>query len=234
MAMNDSFVSQVRTPGALSPEELARVEALYENILILTGTESAMGRIPRTYAEALLAAAAARNQTADVAADFHAFTHEVLAGVPGLEAYLDSPAASRRAKDELILKLLDGKATDLFVDFLRVLNEKDRLGMVRLIGVAFRALLEARTGRVRVLVESAAPLSDDQAAALKSTLSESLGKTPVLVVRERPELLGGLVVHVGDRVFDASLRSKILSLRTKLLARGNHEIQSRRDRFSHN
>ena len=234
MPMNDSFVAQVRTPGALSPEELERVEALYENLLMQSTGPAAMGRIPRTYAEALLAVAAERKQTAEVAADFHAFTHEVLPGVNGLEAYLDSPAVNRKAKDETILRVLEGRATDLFIDFLRVLNAKDRLSMVRFIGVAFRTLLEERTGRVRVLVESAVPLSDDQKNALTKTLADALGRTPILVVRERPELLGGLVVHVGDRVLDTSVRSKLETLRTNLLARGNHEIQSRRDRFSHN
>ncbi|MBY0513297.1 MAG: F0F1 ATP synthase subunit delta, partial [Gemmataceae bacterium] len=70
-------------------------------------------------------------------------------------------------------------------------------------------------------------------AALTQTLAAALGKTPILVVRPNPALLGGLVVHVGDTVYDTSVRSKLQTARTKLLARGSHEIQSRRDRFSH-
>ena len=233
--MNRSFVEQVQTPGALTPEELQRVQALYENI-VLTQADAGvgMGRIPKTYAEALLAAALAKGQVADVAADFLAFGREVLPNVPGREAYLDSPAVTRRHKDELIVKLLDGKATDLFVDFLRVLNQKDRLGMLRFIGIAFRTLLEERAGRSRVLVEAAAPLTDDEQRAIKDDLAQVTGKTPVLVVRVKPELIGGLVIHIGDRVFDSSIRSKLQTLRNNLLARGTHEIQSRRDRFSHN
>lgn len=233
--MNRSFVEQVQTPGALPPEELQRVQALYEDIVLTQAdADVGLGRIPKTYAEALLAAAAAKGQVADVAADFVAFGREVLPNVPGLEAYLDSPAVSRRHKDEFIVRLLDGKATDLFVDFLRVLNQKDRLGMLRFIGIAFRTLLEARAGRVRVLVEAAAPLSDDEQTRVKDDLAKTLGKTPVLIVRVRPELIGGLVIHIGDKVFDTSIRSKLQTLRNNLLARGTHEIQSRRDRFSHN
>src|SRR4051812_8728594 len=136
--MNRSFVEQVQTAGALSPEEIQRVQALYEDI-VMTQADSdvGMGRIPKTYAEALLAAAIARGQVADVAADFKAFGTDLLAKVPGLEAYLDSPAINRKHKDEFIVKMLDGKATDLFVDFLRVLNQKERLGMLRFIGIAF-------------------------------------------------------------------------------------------------
>lgn len=233
--MNRSFVEQVQTAGALPPEELQRVQALYEDI-VLTQADSdvGMGRIPRTYAESLLAAATATKQVADVAADFHAFVYDVLPNVPGLEAYLDSPSISRNHKDEFLVKLLDGKATDLFVDFLRVLNRKDRLGMLRFIGIAFRTLLEERTGRTRVRVETAAPLSEDESKGIKADLAAAMGTTPILVVRVKPELIGGLVIHVGDKVFDTSIRSKLQTLRNNLLARGTHEIQSRRDRFSHN
>jgi F-type H+-transporting ATPase subunit delta len=234
VAMYRSFVEQVQTPGALSPEELQRIQSLYEDI-VLTQADSdvGMGRIPKTYAEALLAAALAKGQVADVAADFQAFGREVLPKIEGLEAYLDSPAISRKHKDAFIVKMLDGKATELFVDFLRVLNQKDRLGMLRFIGVAFRTLLEERAGRARVLVETAAPLSDDEQKTIKDDLAKVIGKTPVLVVRVKPELIGGLVLHVGDRVFDTSIRTKLQTLRNNLLARGTHEIQSRRDRFSH-
>jgi F0F1-type ATP synthase delta subunit len=82
-----------------------------------------------------------------------------------------------------------------------------------------------------VLVETAAPLDADQTAALEKTLAALTGKTPVLVVREKPELIGGLVVHVGDKVYDTSVRTKLRAVRNKLLARGSHEIQGGRDRF---
>jgi len=233
MSMNASFLDQVRTPGALSPEELARVQGLYENILLQTDSHAAMGRIPRTYAEALLEAAAAEGNVIEVATDYRDLVYEAFPATPGLEAYLGSTAVSRKVKDELIVGLLDGKATRLFVDFLRVLNQKERLGMLRVIGIACRTLLEERANRVRVLVESATELTDDQTAALTRTLAEVLQKTPVLVVRVRPELIGGLIVHVGDRVYDTSVRTKLQTLRNQLLARGTNEIQSRRDRFSH-
>ncbi|HJZ55202.1 MAG TPA: ATP synthase F1 subunit delta [Gemmataceae bacterium] len=233
MPMSQSFLEQVRTPGALSPEELARVQGLYENILLEADSHTSMGRIPRTYAEAILAVATARKQVVEVATDYRDFIYDILPNVPGLEAYLDSPAVSRKQKDAFIFKLLDGKASELFIDFLRVLNHKQRLGMLRFIGIAFRTLLEEQMNRQRVLVETATPLADEQKAAIKQTLAETIGKHPVLVVRVRPELIGGLLIHLGDKVFDTSVRSKLRTLRNKLLARGTHEIQSRRDRFRH-
>jgi F-type H+-transporting ATPase subunit delta len=233
MSMNQSFVDQIQTPGALSPEELARVQSMFETALMETSPQDLLGRIVRTYAEALLAAADARGQADEVGRDYWQLVYEVFPSVPGLEAYLDSPAVTRKVKDQIILGLFDGKATQLFVDFLRILNQKDRLGYVRLIGLAYRTLRENRGNRQRILVESAAPLADDQKAALTAALAEATGKTPILVVRENPDLLGGLVVHVGDRVFDTSVRTRLTTLRNTLTARGSHAIQSRRDLVSH-
>jgi F-type H+-transporting ATPase subunit delta len=233
MTMNSSFIEQVRTPGALSVDEQSRVQELYENILLHSDAHATMGRIPRTYAEALLSAAAAQGKIIDVAMDYRDFVYDLLPNTPGLESYLGSPATSRKLKDDFIVRMLDGQATQLFVDFLRVLNQKDRLGMLRLIGIAYRTLLEERANRVRILVEVATSLSDEQQQAIKETLAAALGKTPVLVVRVRPELIGGLVIHVGDKVFDTTVRTKLQTLRNQLLARGSNEIQSRRDRFSH-
>jgi F-type H+-transporting ATPase subunit delta len=66
---------------------------------------------------------------------------------------------------------------------------------------------------------------------LANTLASLVGGTPVLIIRIRPELIGGLIVRIGDRVFDTSLLTRLQSLRHQLLTRGSHEIQNRRDRF---
>lgn len=232
--MPDSFTDSVLTPGALSPEELARAQALYENMLQQSEAAPSLGRIPRSYAEALMNVAEARGEVVQVGIDYHQFVYEVFPQLPGLEAYLDSPAVNKSRKDEVIVQLLEGRATPLFIDFLRLLNRKDRLGMLRFIGIAYRTLYELRRNRIRILVEAASPLSDDQQRSLSESLQALLGKQPILVTRIRPELIGGLVVHAGDKVFDTSLRTKLLTLRNQLLSRGTYEIQSRRDRFSHN
>jgi len=233
MSMNESFVESVQTPGALSPEELARTQAMYESMLVQSDAMATLGRIPKSYAEALMDVAEARGQVVQVGMDYHDFVHEAFPALPGLEVYLDSPAINKKKKDEIIVQLLEGKATPLFIDFLRVLNSKDRLGMLRFIGIAYRTIYEERKNRIRVLVESASPLSEEQWKSLTESLVLVLGKRPIIVAKEKPELIGGLVIHAGDKVFDTSVRTQLFTLRNQLLARGTHEIQSRRDRFSH-
>jgi F-type H+-transporting ATPase subunit delta len=230
--MSQHFTDQVITPGGIAPEELLRVQKFYETIQATTAAGSSLGRIPRTYAESLLAVADERKCVDKIADDFHAMRYDVFPALPSLEAYLVSPAINRKHRDAFILELLDGKADPLFIDFLRLLNRKDRLGLLRLIGVAFRSLLEERANRQRVLIETASDLNDTQKQSLMDTVGPVLGRTPVLVIRVNPELIGGLIVHAGDRVFDTSVRTQLKTLKNQLLARGSNEIQSRRDRFS--
>lgn len=212
-------------------DDAEKARQLQEDTLLQTDSSRAAGRLARTYAEALLDAAEKQNVADAVGEQFRSLADDVFPNAAGLDAFLASPAVNRKRKDAAIAQLFDGRATPLFLDFLRLLNQKDRLGLLKLIGIAYRTIRDAQANRITVLVEAAAPLAADQTAALETTLAGLTGKTPVLVVRQNPDLIGGLVVRVGDKVYDTSVRSKLRAVKNKLLARGSHEIQGRRDRF---
>ena len=232
MTMPMSFVEQVMNPGAVPGEEMSKVQHLYEDVLMHSDTSRMGGRIRTAYAEALLNVAEARGEADDIGEQFKELGR-VFASVPQLETTFDSPAVGKARKDQLILALFgNGRASELFLNFLRLLNQKERLGLIRLIAIAYRTLRDERGNRIRVLVETAAPMSDEQTETLRKTLADKLNKTPVLVVREKPELIGGLVVHVADKVYDTSVRTKLTALRNQLTDRGTYAIQSGRDRFS--
>ena len=211
-------------------ESDAAAREMAEDALLQSDSSRVAGRVAKTYAEALLAVAEERNQADEVGDELKALasTDDAV-----LTTFFSTPAVNRVRKDEVIAKVFDSRATPLLTDFLRVLNRKGRLGLIRLIAVAYRGLRDLKANRTRVLVESAAPLSDKQLDDLRTTLGGILSKTAVLVTRVNPELIGGLIVHVGDKVFDTSVRTKLFNVRTQLLERGNHEIQRGRDRFSH-
>ena len=69
---------------------------------------------------------------------------------------------------------------------------------------------------------SAVPLTDAQLGRLRDNLKKSLKAEPVLDARTNPDVLGGLVVQVGDRVYDSSVRTRLETLRTHLMASGSH------------
>jgi F-type H+-transporting ATPase subunit delta len=221
---------QVLLPPDIPAQQQERLQRYYLASL-RSGSGGPWGRLPQIYAEALLLAADAQGVTVAIANELDALLQEVFTAVPGLEAFLSSPAVNRRRKDELLLQLFEGKTEPLLLDFLRLLNRKDRFGLLRWAAQAYWALLEDRAGHRKVIVDSAVPLDESGAQALARALAPLVGGVPVLLVRCRPELIGGIVVRVGDRVFDTSVRTRLQTLRHQLLARGSHEIQNRRDRF---
>ena len=78
---------------------------------------------------------------------------------------------------------------------------------------AFRRLMAEKRGETTAEVTSAEPLTDEQVTALKAALKDSLGKDVALDARVDPALIGGLIVKVGSRMIDSSLRTKLSSLK---------------------
>ncbi len=189
-------------------------------------------RVARVYAEALLNAAEKRNQVQEVWEELDSLVSDLYAAKPELEVFLSSGAISRNAKESVLRKVFEGRASELFLNFLMVLNRHDRLDLLRAVRQSYRDLMNVRARRIVVRVRTAAPLENDQRQQLIENIRESLHLEPVLEERVDPDLLGGLVLRVGDRMFDGSVRSRLLKLREKLRERSSHEIQSRRDRFS--
>jgi F-type H+-transporting ATPase subunit delta len=76
-------------------------------------------------------------------------------------------------------------------------------------------------------------LGEDLAARIKQQLRDMLGGEPTLVRVVDPDLIGGVVLRVGDTVFDGSVAMRLARVRGQMINRSVHEIQRRRDRFSH-
>ena len=101
----------------------------------------------------------------------------------------------------------------LTANFIRVVAGNRRLFVMPNIIAAFRGMLAAQRGEVAAEVTSAEPLSDKHVAALKEALKDSIGKDVALNAHVDPALIGGLIVQVGSRMIDGSLRTKLNSLK---------------------
>jgi F-type H+-transporting ATPase subunit delta len=184
-------------------------------------------RLAKLYAEALFAAAAERGQADVVGDELAALVSDVLAREPRVAAFLASPAIGRKTKTDALQSAAGLLSSDLLRNLLGVLDKNGRLGSIKGIAVAYRAIREARAGRVPVRVTSAVPLTDHQRHELIAALASRLGKTPVLAEAVDPDILGGLIVRVGDRVTDSSVRTRLDTLRTQLLSQsGNYVLQN--------
>ena len=193
-------------------------DATHETVMEATG---ARARLARVYAEALLALAQQENAADDVGGELSAVANEVVGKNPAVAQFLDNPAVTAKTKLPVLGEAF-GNTSELFKKFLHVLAENNRLGHLRDISAAYQAIRDQQAGRVRVVVRSAKPLDDKQKNELQQTLADKLGKQPILNVRVEPELLGGLIVQVGDRVYDTSVRTRLDNLRNTLMGSASH------------
>jgi F-type H+-transporting ATPase subunit delta len=196
-----------------------------------TFADVSVERLAKVYAEALLNTAQAKGQVAQVLDEIDGLVDEVLPD-PRLQALLAGAMIGRYARKAAIEKTFAGKTTDTFYHFLQVLNNHERLDLIRPIRRAIHELNDERSRRLRVHVYSAIPLADDVLARIRNGIHDYFKLEPVLILHEDPALLGGLKVRIGDQVFDATVRTRLNNLRNQLIERSSHEIQSRRDRFS--
>lgn len=100
--------------------------------------------------------------------------------------------------------------------FVGVLAANRRSGALGEIIEAFRRLVEAHRGAIAAHVVTAVPLNDEQMQALVAALRDAFGKDPKIETHVDPAILGGLRVRVGSRLYDASLKSKLDSLKFAL------------------
>jgi F-type H+-transporting ATPase subunit delta len=188
--------------------------------------------LTRNYAEALVNASG-DGEVEAVLDDLDAIVADVLRAQPRFAALLASPSLRAHDKDRILREAFENRAQPTVVRFLRVLNNHGRLTYLPAIVRQARALWDRRQNRRPVTVRSAVPLDDGQQAALRDRLAKLTGATPIVSLEVDPSLIGGLVVQVGDDVYDASVRNRLEQIRRRLTEGKSHEIQSRRDHFSH-
>jgi F-type H+-transporting ATPase subunit delta len=190
-------------------------------------------RVARVYAEALLRAAEKAGIVDDLQESFDSLVGNPLRrgeSQADTAALMASGMIPRRRKAEVIETLFRGKTDDLFVNFLLVLNEHNRLEILRPVAAMYRELRDELHRRVRIVVRSAVSLTDGQREQLKTVARDFYHLEPVLVEQVNPDLIGGLQVQIGDRMVDLSVRSRLDEIKRNLIVRSSHEIQRRRDR----
>ena len=189
-------------------------------------------RLATIYSEALLNAAEQAGMVPQVLEEFDSLIDDVFKNDARLEALFAGAAVGRKARQQAIETAFSSRACDPVYKMLLVLNDHDRLDLIRPIRRALHDLHEERGHRLHVLVYSAVPLADDYKTRIEGAIRDNFKLDPILELHVDPALLGGLKLRIGDTVYDATVRTKIDNLRTQLIASSSHEIQSRRDRFS--
>lgn len=173
--------------------------------------------IARNYAEALFELGDKSGKAADYAEMIDAVAGG-LAAAPSVQAVLMSPRITKTAKANLFAKALPN-APQEFVKFLQAVVKRGRQALLSEIASEYLVLLDTKLNRVRASVTVARPADESLQKLIAERLTAVVGKEVIPHFHEDPAILGGVVVKVGDRVFDGSVRRRIATLRRSLLPR---------------
>ncbi len=165
--------------------------------------------------------------------ELNSLVEDVLNKFPEFNELLMSDLVGRDDKLAILNRVVAPKSSEFFANFLRVLVHHGRIDMLPLIQNVLTKLQEEAAGRQRIRVKSARALSDWSRSQIVSHLKNTFGFEPLLQETVDASLLGGVILQVGDTVYDSSLRSRLKQLKGRLVEKAFNEIQSGRDRFSH-
>jgi len=165
------------------------------------------------YATALFELARDEKSVDAVKADLDRFD-ALLTGSAELKRLVRSPVFSADVQLKALSAVLDKAGiTGIAANFLKVLTTNRRLFVVGEVIRAFRALVAKFKGEATADVTVAEQLNDKNLDALKTALKSVTGKDVVLNVKVDPSIIGGLVVKLGSRMVDSSLRTKLNSIK---------------------
>jgi F-type H+-transporting ATPase subunit delta len=135
-----------------------------------------------------------------------------------LRGVFQSPQFAVEQKREVARALAERLGAHAMVTNLaQILADRGRLVHIVEIADAYDRIAERRSGRIRAEVVSAIALPEEYYTRLTETLKQATGKDVVLVRREDPSLIAGVVTTVGGRVFDGSLKNRLRELRSELM-----------------
>ncbi len=173
-----------------------------------------MEQIARVYADALFEAAEAKGNLDDVHSELDQFTDE-LDQSNDMRVFFFSPYFSSTEKREAISNAVSGASPEL-VNFLELLAEKHRMPAIFRIRRRFDELWATAKKRLEVTLTSAVELDRKIVEQVGEQIERQTDRSIDLTSEVDPEILGGLVLRVGNRVLDASLRSKLERLRKEV------------------
>jgi len=187
--------------------------------------------VGQIYARALLGAAAHDRSGPAVVDELEALVAEVLDRLPSFEAALASPRVPVESKLRMLEAAFAGRMSRHLLILLKVMAERGRLGIVRQVATAARRLLNELHGRLEVELRSAQPLSSDAIGVVAARLRAAFNSDVDLETLVDPRIIGGLVIRIGDTLYDGSVRNQLERLRAATLEHAADAARQQLDRF---
>ena len=179
-------------------------EVKHESVMD-TGAE----QLGKTYAQALLAAAEKTGQAEKVVEQLGSLVDDYLRGAAQLDAAFASPRIDADEKCRIIDRLFGDQFEPVLVNFLKVMASRGRLGHLREVRNGAVNLFDQMSGQVLAEITTAVPLDDRLRSAVQQRLGSVTGKKVRLKESVDKDLIGGMVIRIGDTVFDNSVANRI-------------------------
>ena len=176
------------------------------------------------YARAVFAEAEEQGNLASVAAQLRSL-RQVTRGHHELRDFMVSPEVPTETKLKLVQTAFGDRVEPLVLQFLSLLIEKHRMGIIEEIVEAFVQLMNEHEGLVKARVITAMPLDAAREAKLRGELSRITGKTVQVSQTVDPAIIGGIIVHLGNKIIDRSIRRGLRELRENLLQTELNEVK---------
>jgi F-type H+-transporting ATPase subunit delta len=182
----------------------------------VAATDHNVSGVPGRYASALFELATEQKQVIPTADGLSAF-QSLINNSPELLRLMQSPVYKIAEQEAAVASLAsEAGIKGLALNFLKLMAKNRRLAAVPQAIVGFNTLVAKSRGEVTAEVTSAETLSAKQLSDVKAALKQAIGSDVALSTRVDPAILGGLIVKVGSRMMDNSLRTKLENLKTAM------------------
>jgi len=177
---------------------------------------SGSSTIAKRYARAFFDIAAEENRYEEYYGDLLKFS-SIVEESGDLKDFLDNPIFDNDDKKAVVKTVLDKiSLSGIAANFLNLLADKQRINALPEIVQCYREMMDEALKKVRVQVKTAFPLSVELSDGLAKSLENLTGKQVEMTIEEDPSLLGGVVVKVGDTLYDGSIKSQLNKIRNLL------------------
>lgn len=172
--------------------------------------------VARNYAEALLAIAQEAKDVERIGQLFDAVAGAVNSDTT-IKSVMMSPRVRKSEKSAMLAKGLEGTAPQSLIRFLAAVVHRGRQGLLGDISEAYQIMADKHFNRLHASVVTARTADEALQKSITERLTTAMGKTVVSHFRTDPAIVGGVIVRLGDRVLDGSIRRRIQTLRSRML-----------------
>ncbi len=183
------------------------------------------------YAKAFLGAARSAGDIEGLVAELRSLVEDVFDPFPDFETAIGAHSLSHTERVNMIDAVFKGRASETVLHLFKVLSLNDRTGSMRMVAKMVHKLHGESQGRRQVQILTAQPLSQELTTELRDAIQTKLGIEPEFSMSVDPELIAGMVIQVGDTVYDGSVRTSLERARQQMVASAIEAIENRPDKF---